>query len=38
MNLRDHRDIRPGVERLDRRAHPRAAGAHNQDVVLRFHH
>ena len=37
VELRDHADVRAGVVRLDGRAHARAAGADDQDVVGRFH-
>ena len=38
MDLRDDRHVRASVESLDRRAHSRAAGADDQDVVPRVHH
>ena len=37
VDLRDHRDVRAGVEGLDRRAHARAAGPDDHDVVNRVH-
>ena len=37
VQLRDHRDVRPGVVGLDGRAHARAAGADHEDVVLSDH-
>jgi hypothetical protein len=37
MDLGDHRDVGARVERLDRGAHPCAAGADDEDVVLAFH-
>ena len=37
VQLRDDADVRAGVVRLDGRAHARAAGADDQDVVRRFH-
>jgi hypothetical protein len=38
MDLGDERDVRAHVVRLDRRTHPRAAGADDEHVVLRFHY
>src|SRR5215211_6085192 len=37
VDLRDHRDVRAGVERLDRRAHSGTAGTDDEDVVLGLH-
>ena len=37
VDLGDHRDVRAGVESLDRRAHPRAAGTHDDDIVNGVH-
>ena len=37
VQLRDHTDVRPCVVRFDGRAHTRAAGSDDQDVVGRFH-
>ena len=37
MDLGDDGDVGAHVERLDGGAHPRAAAAHDQDVVLRVH-
>ena len=38
MDLGEKRDVGACIVRLDRRAHSRAAGAHDQDVVLGFHY
>jgi hypothetical protein len=37
VNLGEERDVGPLVERLDRGAHPCAAGANDEHVVRRFH-
>jgi hypothetical protein len=37
MDLRNERDVRARIVRLDGRAHPRAAGPDNEHVVLRLH-
>jgi hypothetical protein len=37
VQLRDHGDVRARVVGLDRGAHAGAAGADDQDVVLRDH-
>jgi hypothetical protein len=37
VELRDHRDVRAGVERLDRGAHAGAACADYENVVLSDH-
>jgi len=37
VDLRDHGNVRAGVEGLDRRAHARAAGSHDDDIVNRVH-
>ncbi len=37
VDLGDHRDVRAGVESLDRRAHSRAAGTHDDDIVNGVH-
>jgi hypothetical protein len=37
VDLRDHGHVRAGVERLDRGAHARTAGADDEDVVLGLH-
>jgi hypothetical protein len=37
MDLRDERNVRARIVRLDGRAHSRAAGSDNEHVVLRFH-
>ena len=37
VDLGEHRDVRAGVESLDRRAHARAAGPDDDDVVNRVH-
>jgi hypothetical protein len=38
MDLRDQRDVGACVECLDGGAHPGAAGADDEDVVLRLHY
>jgi hypothetical protein len=38
VDLREKRDVGARVVRLDRRPHARAAGADDEDVVLRLHY
>jgi hypothetical protein len=38
VDLREQRNVGARIERLDRRAHPRAASPDDEDVVLRLHY
>ena len=38
MDLREQRDVGARIVRLDGRAHTRAAGADDEDIVLGLHH